>query len=198
MGGGASIYISTTCARPVQQKPSYPMKTTRYFFFALVSVCSLLFITSCQEVKDDDMNDKSAIVGTETFVSSLSSYRAYITKSDELSEGEAQAMIEPIMALSIAYLDANDYDISEDFDDPDDPRIAWVALALAEYDRIFLPTTKTSVGGCVLQAIGVYEVLDAMGKKLIKALAKQALKKAVPYVGAALTVVDFVLCMVED
>jgi len=172
------------------------MKTIRIFIFALVS--ALLF-SSCnvQPGEIERTNEQTSIVGTEHFIASLSSAKPVRFKSFDVTDEDARAMIEPIMILSKAYLEANEYDFTEDFDDPDDPRIAWVALALAEYDRSYGIATKTSVGGCVLQAIGVGDLLHKGGKKLAKAIAKQALKKAIPYVGAALLVGDFVWCMLD-
>ena len=172
------------------------MKTIQFLF---VTIASALLISACNVQTPETVQEPEqvAIVGTDRFIASLSSTTHLLTKSGEITEEEARAMIEPIMILSKAYLEANQYDFNEDFDDADDPRIAWVALALAEYDNLYGIATKTSVGGCVLQAIGVAGLLEKGGKKLVKALAKQALKKAVPYVGAALLVGDFVWCMLD-
>ncbi|MBR6183518.1 MAG: hypothetical protein IKQ76_03005 [Bacteroidales bacterium] len=172
------------------------MKTIRFF---IIAIASALLFSACNvqpgEVKQT--SEQVGIVGTDRFISSLSSAKPIGIKSEEITDEEARVMIEPVMILSKAYLKANEYDFTEDFDDPDDPRIAIVALALAEYDRTYGVATKTSFGGCVLEAIGIGDLLHAGGKKLAKVIAKQVIKKAIPYVGAALAVGDFVLCMLD-
>ena len=58
-----------------------------------------------------------------------------------------------------------------------------------------------------MEALGVKEIIENIGegalkkaalKKVAKIIAKQTLKKAIPYVGAAITAYAFVDCMMDD
>lgn len=172
------------------------MKKVYLALAAVLAVCTLIF-TGCnkQEVSNENefSEEVESIVGTPEFISQISTIAPSLTKAGEFSEEEIAEMIAPVMQASLSYLTENGYNYEEDFESIEDPRIAWVALGLAEYDSM----TKTTVGGCVLEALGVNEILKAGGKQLAKIIAKQALKKAIPYVGAALAVADFVACVAE-
>lgn len=111
-------------------------------------------------------------------------------------------MIAPLLAESIKYLADNGYDCLEDFETLEDPRITWVAMGLAELD-LAVPETRTTVGGCVLQAIGLDAALEKgltkkAVKKAIKKIAAKSVARAIPYVGEVLIAVDFVYCIVTD
>jgi len=176
----------------------------RVFHFALTAIAVLCFLSGCTEkqIPDPMVDEQFAIKGTSLFYSMVQSSSPFLTKSGEISEDEARAFMKPIMEAAHIYLADNGYDFTEDFDSEDDPRIAWVAFGLAEYDMLYCNATKTSLGGCVLQAIGVAGLLDNYKEKAVKALvkiiAKEAAKKIVPYVGAAITVGDFIWCMMDD
>ena len=75
-------------------------------------------------------------------------------------------------------------------------------MAVAEYDMQMSNQTESTLGGCVLEALGVRDVIDSLGKaalkKIAKVVAKQALKRAIPYVGAAITAYAFVDCMLDE
>lgn len=162
---------------------------------ALVAV-SLVATVGCSKTEAEVPDEPMEIIGTSGYLSNLSSLRPLVTKAGEVSVEEIEAVLEPALSLSKSYLQTNGYDYSEDFES-DDFRIIWVATALAEYDKLYANATKTSVGGCVLEAIGINEILKAAGNKLVKVIAKQALKKVLPYVGIALTAADFIMCITE-
>lgn len=168
-----------------------------FTLIVLLATAFSLFV-SCNKISEGTGEPSGIeIVGTADFLSNLNSIKPTISKGGEITEEEAAALLAPALLESKNYLEENGYDFREDFTE-NDPRIIWVATGLAEYDKLYLHATKTTVGGCVLQAIGVTEIVKSGGKKLVKAIAKQALKKAIPYVGAALVAVDFIACVTED
>lgn len=150
----------------------------------------LCFLSGCTDKQDPKpmLGEEYAIKGTSRFLSNVPTTSPFLTKYGEITEEEARSFMTPLF--------------SEDFDSEDDPRIAWVAFGLAEYDLHYCNATKTSIGGCVLQAIGVAGLLDKYKEKAVKvlvmAIAKEVAKKIVPYVGAAVTVGVFIWCMVDD
>jgi len=170
----------------------------------LTAFALLCFLSSCTDKQDPKpmLGEEYAIKGTSRFLSNVPTTSPFLTKYGEITEDEARSFMTPILEASYIYLADNGYDFSEDFDSEDDPRIAWVAFGLAEYDLHYCNATKTSIGGCVLQAIGVAGLVDKYKEKavkvLVKAIAKEVAKKIVPYVGAAITVGDFIWCMVDD
>lgn len=65
-------------------------------------------------------------------------------------------------------------------------------------DETSISLTRTTVGGCILQAVGVKEILTEPTVKLAaKAIGKAVCKKAVLYIGWGLFAIDFVACVVE-
>lgn len=107
-----------------------------------------------------------------------------------------------MLLASETFLEANgityeDLDVNEG-----DEVIAAIALCLVEYikdmDETSISLTRTTVGGCILQAVGVKEILTEPTVKLAaKAIGKAVCKKAVPYIGWGLFAIDFVACVVE-
>lgn len=173
-------------------------------FFAVTALAIAFFLCGCENkhIQEHAIDEQSDVVGTSLFLSKVLVQAPFLTKTGEVSEEEAREFLLPIMEASHIYLEENGYDFKEDFDSADDPRIAWVAFGLAEYDRLYGLATKTSPGGCVLQAIGVAGLLKGYKKQAIKAIAKvvakEVAKKAVPYIGAAITIGDFIWCMMDD
>ena len=81
--------------------------------------------------------------------------------------------------------------------DQDDPRLAIVAMAIADVDRINnnAAVSRTTFGGCVLEGLGVKGLVNGMGKKAAaKIIGKFLLKRAIPYIGWALFAYDFIDC----
>ncbi|MCQ2167429.1 MAG: hypothetical protein MJY69_02010 [Bacteroidales bacterium] len=172
-----------------------------------LTVCTLVF-SGCnkdsisEEVDLESIESSEAVVGTSDYIAQLATLAPTLTKSGELSEEDARIMIAPLLAESIKYLADNGYDCLEDFETLEDPRITWVAMGLAELD-LDVPETKSTVGGCVLQAIGLDAALEKglakkAVKKTIKKIATKAVAKAIPYVGEVLIAADFVYCLVTD
>lgn len=177
-----------------------------FYLIAIITTPSLVFV-SCNKFESKNLEEttesaKIEVVGTTQFLSNLSYLKPTLTKAGELTEEEAKIMIAPLLAESIKYLADNGYDCLEDFETLEDPRITWVAMGLAELD-IDATETKTTVGGCVLQAIGLDAALEKglakkAVKKAIKKIAIKTVAKAIPYVGEVLIAADFVYCLVSD
>ncbi len=180
-----------------------------FMLFATLSIPALT-LQSCDSENDDApkanntqrANDvESPIIGTASYINEL--YRIkQLSQSDsrnsELSE-PLEESINDFVALSQDYLELNDIDLSEYFDN-DDPRIALVALAIADIDRTLntTPTSRTTIGGCVLEGLGIKALIEGPGKKAAaKIIAKALLKRAVPVVGWGLFAYDFIDCMTE-
>ena len=145
-----------------------------YLFYLLVPV--ICFFPSCLRLNsENEMEINDSNQSTEIFINKISALNdIYGTKSGDLSEEEAIVMMAPLLEASKEYLQSNDYDFEEDFETPDDPRITWVALAVAEYDLQSTSQTKSTLGGCVLEALGVKEIINNIGEGALK---KAALKK---------------------
>lgn len=71
--------------------------------------------------------------------------------------------------------------------DDEDELIAVVAMALLGYQQSIDPESRTTFGGCVIEALGVKEIIFSAGrgatKHEVKAVAKVAIKRAVPWLG---------------
>lgn len=174
------------------------------FFYVISAFAIFLLLCACENkpIQEQSIDEHTDVIGTSLFLAKVLVQTPFLTKSGEITEEEAKEFMMPIMDASLIYLKDNGYDINDDFDSADDPRIAWVAFGLAEYDKLNSLATKTSLGGCVLQAIGIAGLLEKYKEKaiktLVKIIAKEVAKKAVPYIGAAITVGDFIWCMLDD
>ena len=179
------------------------LKTMKKYLFSFV-IAAICLTPSCSRFSSENTQSvNESNQSTKIFINKVTSLHGiYGTKSGDLSEEDAVAMMVPLLEASKDYLQSNYYYFEEDFETPDDPRISWVALAVAEYDMQMSNQTKTTLGGCVLEALGVRDVIDSLGKaalkKIAKVVAKQALKRAIPYVGAAITAYAFVDCMLDE
>lgn len=119
-----------------------------------------------------------------------------------MDEEPLQKDVETLVEVSREFLIQNDI-TSEDLGIEDEEMLAVVAMALLDYQKTVVdqPISRTTVGGCVLEALGVREVVNAAGKgaakKVAKVAAKAVLKKSIPYVGWGFFIYDFVDCVVE-
>lgn len=133
---------------------------------------------------------KTRVASDENFMYDLGT-RA---DTDELP-AEVIEVLDVLSAETFALLEANEIDLSE-FKGKDDLRLAVVGLALLELDEDMI-STRTSVGGCVLQAMGLDALLKKGAKKAAAKLVAKAVLKSIPYVGTAIVAVDFIWCMVD-
>jgi len=167
---------------------------------ATVAISFVLFVGCNKSVSENDSVELSTeIQGTDNFIASIKTINLPQTKSGELSDEDIillEQAIAPLFPLAISYLEENGYDYHDDFED-NDPCIILTAYGLAEYDIMNLETKSTwddiaAVGACILLGSDTY----ALGKLAAKQIAKLVLKKAIPYVGAALGVVEATACII--
>lgn len=106
--------------------------------------------------------------------------------SRAIDEGPSQKDIEILVELSREFLAQNDIN-SEELGIEDEDLLAVVAMVLLDYQKNVVDQlgSRTTAGGCVLEALGIREVVNAAGKgavkKVVKVTAKALLKKVVPY-----------------
>lgn len=176
-----------------------------YFLVVLVAAMSTVLVSSCQSSSADDaeatvMPSDEKVIGTDVFVSAVRDIQSFDfarRSSDPDDVDVTDKTVQKLIDASLVYLEANDLDLS-DFFESEDPRIAIVAMVLADADRVSQnnQVSRTSVGGCVLEGLGVRGLGLSMGKKaLAKAACKVLLKRAIPYVGWGLFAIDFANCI---
>lgn len=186
------------------------MKKTLLTSFILGAICvSMLTLSTACDSKDSDTpsiveteTDSEPITGTEAYIHMLSNLKVSEASQSRSIDDESEVSdetIQSLISISQEYLAINDIDMSDIFDQ-DDPRLAIVAMAIADVDRLSNNTvvTRTTFGGCVLEGLGVKGLVNGMGKKAAaKAIGKLLLKRAIPYIGWGLFAYDFIDCMVE-
>lgn len=91
--------------------------------------------------------------------------------SRSMDEELSQKDVETLVEVSREFLFQNDI-TSEYLGIEDEELLAVVAMALLDYQKTVVdqPISRTTVGGCVLEAIGVREVVNAIGKNAVKKL----------------------------
>lgn len=180
-------YMSAFSAKEIKRS----LLSCLIFFLGItVSSCS-----SENGIIEQDKNiEAESCIGTTEFIASLNNISVN-TKNENIEDEKAKVPI--IVEVAIEYLAKNNISYTDFCNDKDDPRIAIIAMGLAEYDQISSTQTKTSIGGCVLEAIGVKDLGNAGVKAAAKQIGKAVLKKAVPYVGWGLFAVDMVMCLAD-
>lgn len=174
------------------------------FSFSVLSAFILTapILTSCSEAGElptlkEDAPEQSDLVSCEAYISDVKSVLSQPMTRSSVEEYN-QDRISLLVDISRQFLFDNgitpsDLDLQEE-----DPIIAVVALGLVEtYQRSESLTLRTTVGGCVLEGLGVRSMFKGGAKKIAKKLAKVALKKAIPYVGWGIAALDFANCMME-
>lgn len=172
----------------------------KVFYFLSISMVLLLTLfvgVSCssEDSSPEIFSDKTEIKGVPTYIAKIGE----IVKHEETrSVAEEQTEIVPLLVKeSIDFLRLNDIDYKEFFNDDSDPRIAVYAIAIAELQKseTVQPKTRTTVGGCVLEGLGVRGLVS--GKAAVKAIGKVLVKRAIPYVGWGLFAIDMAMCLAE-
>lgn len=156
-----------------------------------------LFMVSCtsnEEVFNLKENAKAEnAVGTEEFLNRLHLI-AYSPQTRTIESDSA--MIPQLIEVSIAYLEQNGISYTEFCQEQNDPRIAVIAMGIAEHFKgRGIVTTRGDLDDCVLTAVGIKEIGEGSVKKIAKQIGKAVLKKAIPYVGWGLFAVDLVYCL---
>lgn len=173
----------------------------RILYFLSNSILLLLFFfvcISCSSTEDNILetpSDKTEIKGVPAYISKIGE----IVKQEETrSVNEDQTETVPLLIKgSINFLQLNDIDYKEFFSNDSDPRIAVYAIAIAELQKAETTqlTTRTSIGGCVLEGLGVRGLVS--GRAAVKAIGKVLVKRAIPYVGWGLFAIDMAMCLAD-
>lgn len=159
--------------------------------------CAVGF-SSCQSdnVVATEMVENEECVGTQEFISDL---RIIVNDPTRGYSEDVEAMLPEIIESSIKYLEVNGISYTEFYEDRTDPRIAIIAMGIAEYFKQDFSETRGSLGSCVLAAVGIQELTTKKGVKVLaKAIGKAVAKKAIPYVGWGVFAGELVWCLVED
>ena len=170
-------------------------------FLLIYVIAFAITMQSCSSdsYNEEPLSDVVEIIGTQDYVAGLNSVlKDGLTKSVNDQE---DTIVPELLLLSKEYLNNNNIDYCEFFGDSEDDRIIVFALALAEYNKIvyYNSITRTTVGGCVLQAMGLRALVQGKGitRAAIISLGKAIAKKAVPYLGWGLFAIDMAMCIAE-
>lgn len=179
------------------------MKQIKILVSIVFVLTGMIIYTSCQNVETEPIEsyeNTQSLTGVENFKTALQHLsQNSITRSngEEPSEDE----IKELATLSRVFLEENNI-TDEDLESVrDDEMVTLVALSLLDYDNVVNPATRTTAGGCVLEALGVKEVVESLGKgatkKVVKVVVKKVVKKAIPYVGWVCFAWDYISCVTE-
>ena len=171
------------------------------FFSISLFLMSMCFVgcNNDEEVIDNaSYNEVIELVGTQSYLNNL---KTLIGAPETRTVKEDEDSIVPlIVEESIKYLNANKIDYKEFFEDDSDPRIAVFVMGIVEIEKTskMASFTRTTVMGCVLQAVGVKDLATkGLTNAAVKALGKAVAKKAIPYVGWGLFAIDMGMCLTE-
>lgn len=153
------------------------------------SACS-----SNDEIVNTPINNKELCVGTEEFITNI---KSIVSSSPTRSVGDEEAMLPQLIENSIKFLNENNLSYADFCKDENDPRIAVIAIGIAEYNLSQKSQTRTTIGGCLLQSLGLKGVGEQSVKAITKQIGKAVLKKAAPYVGWGLFAVEMAMCIAE-
>lgn len=179
-------------------------------FIVALSISACIYV-SCENSEIEPINNSNCIIdikGADEFKNSLRDLSGKaISRSgcdDHLAED-----IETLIEISHEFLERNEIALEDlNIKNGEDEILVIVAMSLLDYQNISESTDnqtyvgRTSPGGCVLQALGVKEIVETAGKagakQVAKVVAKVALKKAIPYLGWAMFAWDYIECVTEE
>lgn len=179
-------------------------KKVRILISIVVVLTVGLVYVSCQNSENEsdffkNIHDSKEVLGCGDFKKSLlqlSNSSSTRTNSGMPSEEDIKNLVD----LSQAFLLQNNI-TAEDLEIDDEEILVVVAMSLLDYQKIVYSSTRTTAGGCLIEALGVREVVNSAGKGAVKyvakAVAKVALKRAIPYVGWGMFAWDFIACVAE-
>lgn len=177
-------------------------KLTEGYLSLLLSI--ILCFSSCSSDHDEiaiaESNEirEENCIGTDSFIASISKINSNKTRGGNINSEEDEKKVVEMVEVAKVYLKSNGIDYTEYTSDPNDPRIAVFAMGLAEYDKIYLhPTSRTTLGGCILQSIGLKDLANKSLRAFLKAMGKKVFVKFIPYAGWVIFTVDVSLCLSE-
>lgn len=164
-------------------------------------LAGMFVYTSCQSSDVDPVNNEDItqnLKGVQQFKTSLvqlSQHSLSRSGNEEPTEEDIKNLVE----ISRIFLEQNEI-TNEDLDlNENDELIAVVALFLMDYQKSIANAhySRTTVGGCLIEALGFKELATGSLKKIAKTAAKVAVKRMVPYVGWGLFAWDYIECITE-
>lgn len=179
------------------------MKQIKILILIVTVLTGVITYSSCQSSESEpieNVENSQSLKGVEEFRASLIQLsQKSISRSTD--EDPSEKEIEELVNNSRDFLAKNDI-TNEDLDiEEDDEILAVVAMGLLDYQKTVNPISRTTTGGCILEALGVKDIVASAGKSAVKyvakAVANAALKKAIPYVGWGLFAWDFISCVTE-
>lgn len=179
------------------------MKKTKFLITVVCLLAGIFVYVSCQSYYVEPVENTEGC----NEVRGVQEYRQALIQLTQSSisrskDGEpTKDDIEQLVEISREFLLENDITTEDLSIDENDEIIAVIAMALLDYQKSVAPISRTTVGGCVIEALGVREVVKSAGKGatkyVVKAVAKAVVKKAIPYVGWGFFVWDYVACVIE-
>ncbi len=167
-----------------------------------MALAGMLMCISCQNTVEEPVD----IPATSQKLEGVEEYRTALIQLSQTSESrneDEDPSAEDILNLieySREFLLLNGIS-KEDLGIEDDEMLPIVAMSLLDYQKTMSPTSRTTAGGCVLEALGVREVVNSAGKGaakyITKAVAKAVVKKAIPYIGWGWFAWDYIACVTE-
>jgi hypothetical protein len=177
-------------------------KHFKFLPFLLLSLC--LVLNSCS-TEDEDLGNnkevslqKSKSIGIESSMLALSD-----VKFEELDEDTAKTLILPITVKTVAQLESEGIskeEIIEEFGSLENPELIYMSVAMVAADNVDIQSDTVD---CILRATGIQAIHEAFWgnftnrRVLLRAVGRLATRAAV-WIGAALIVADFVLCMNDN
>jgi hypothetical protein len=179
------------------------MKKIKFIITAVCLLTGVLVYVSCQSSDVEPIectDDYDEMRGVQEYRQALIQLnQSSMSRSED--EEPTKEDIEQLVEISREFLLQNDITTEDLSIEENDEIIAVVAMALLDYQKSVTSISRTTIGGCVIEALGVKEVVKSVGKGaakyVAKAIAKAALKKTIPYVGWGLFVWDYVDCITE-
>jgi hypothetical protein len=203
---------------------------TKIKFFLGACVLFLNFSCSENEIIDEKkaFDSKGLLIKVKT---SLNSQKINSRTEDGnfISEAEAEASLDPAIVDAREYLLNNGFyaaDLIEEFGSLSSPKLIILAMTYSEIEANSIPDSdgtpifnipsswyenanakvgEPGIGGCLLQALGVVEVMEwaagksfgtyAAKKALIKMVGSTAARFGLGYIGVAIAIVQFTDCM---
>lgn len=171
------------------------------FYLTIVAMFGMIFCVSCQS-SDVDPVDNGDVVehlnGVQQYRTSLIQLSQGVLSRSE-NEEPSEEEIKELVEVSRIFLEQNDI-TNEDLDlNENDELIAVVALFLMDYQKSIINAklSRTSPGGCLIEALAIKDLATGSLKQIAKTAAKVAVKRFTPYVGWGLFAWDYISCITE-
>lgn len=149
------------------------MKKKKIVFTVIAMLAGIFVYVSCQNSEIEPIEEQESfqeLKGVQEYRAALINLSNGVN-SRSMDEEPSQKDVETLVEVSREFLFQNDI-TSEYLGIEDEELLAVVAMALLDYQKTVVdqPISRTTVGGCVLEAIGVREVVNAIGKNAVKKL----------------------------